>query len=92
MFWVRWRNTGHAGVEVDAVTGDRTRRPMLGSEPKTSRIEDTGDYNGDGKSDILWRDIFGDVMIWFIDGAIVTSTADLGRIPVVEEIQTAHVD
>jgi hypothetical protein len=42
----------------------------------------TGDYNGDGKSDLLWRDAGGNTAIWFMNGATIASTAvigDMGR-------------
>jgi hypothetical protein len=32
-------------------------------------IVGTGDFNGDGKGDILWKDTGGDVAIWFMNGA-----------------------
>ncbi|MDP5279710.1 hypothetical protein Q9Q95_12320, partial [Sphingomonas sp. DG1-23] len=31
-------------------------------------IEDVGDYNGDGKSDILWRHDDGATFMWLMDG------------------------
>ena len=45
-----------------------------------------GDFNGDGKSDVLWRNIVsGEVVIWLMNGttAIGTNTllADLNWIP-----------
>ena len=39
------------------------------------------DFNGDGKSDILWRNTTaGDVVLWFMNGGSITSSADLGSI------------
>jgi hypothetical protein len=34
-------------------------------------IQLTGDFNGDGMSDILWRDTSGNVAIWEMNGAAV---------------------
>ena len=31
----------------------------------------TGDFNGDGTSDILWHDIAGDVGIWLMNGTLI---------------------
>jgi uncharacterized delta-60 repeat protein len=39
----------------------------------TSRIINRTDFNNDGKSDILWRNDFGSVAIWQMNGATVTS-------------------
>jgi hypothetical protein len=33
----------------------------------------THDFNGDGKSDIVWRDTSGNVSIWLMNGATVSS-------------------
>ena len=39
-----------------------------------------GDFDGDSKSDILWRHTGGDVAIWFMNGAALTSGVDLGPV------------
>jgi hypothetical protein len=44
------------------------------------RVTDTHDFNGDGKSDILWRDTSGDVGIWFLNGSTISVTASLGNV------------
>src|SRR5207248_2448850 len=36
------------------------------------------DFNGDGKSEILWRDAGGNVAIWGMDGTTVTSSGVAG--------------
>ncbi len=46
-----------------------------------SGIVDSHDFNGDGKSDILWRDTGGDVAVWLMDGAAVSQPAGLGAVP-----------
>jgi hypothetical protein len=39
----------------------------------------SGDFNGDGKQDILWRNTrTGEVDIWFMNGASVIAKADVG--------------
>ncbi|MFO1101361.1 MAG: FG-GAP-like repeat-containing protein [Methylocystis sp.] len=43
----------------------------------TSRM----DYNGDGKSDILWRYTNGSLAMWLMNGASVLQTANLGIVP-----------
>ncbi len=47
----------------------------------------TGDFNADGKSDLLWRDNSGNTAIWFLNGLQVSSTASLGNIPTSWTIQ-----
>jgi hypothetical protein len=42
----------------------------------------TGDFNGDGKSDILWRNTTnGQVEIWFMNGPTISSAVNLGAVP-----------
>jgi hypothetical protein len=53
----------------------------VGNVPTTWSVVGTGDFNGDGKSDIVWRDTAGDVAIWLMNGAAVSSAAELGNVP-----------
>ena len=46
---------------------------VLGNVPINWTIAETGDYNGDGKSDILWIDNTGNVGVWFMNGSGRTS-------------------
>jgi kumamolisin len=50
------------------------------SHPFTSSfLSYSGDFNGDGKQDILWRDTqTGDVDVWFMNGTTVVSQAHIG--------------
>src|SRR6266478_6514302 len=43
-------------------------------------VAGTGDFNGDGKGDILWQDTSGNVAIWFMNGAQATP-AGVGTAP-----------
>jgi Ca2+-binding RTX toxin-like protein len=47
------------------------------SSPSSSIVDSRGDYNGDGKSDLLWRDTDGTVAMWLMDGSQY-SAATLG--------------
>jgi hypothetical protein len=44
-------------------------------------IVGVGDFNGDGKADILWRDIEGNTAIWLMNGGAVLSFATAGTRP-----------
>jgi hypothetical protein len=41
----------------------------------------TGDFDGNGKGDILWRDGGGNVAVWFMNGGTIASVVTLGNIP-----------
>jgi Multicopper oxidase len=38
------------------------------------------DFNGDGKSDILWRNANGDIAIWLMNGFQALSTTGMGNV------------
>jgi hypothetical protein len=50
--------------------------------PATSEFVDTHDFNGDGKSDIAWRDTSGDVAVWLMDGGQIILSGGVGTAPV----------
>jgi len=60
--------------------------------PSNWSIAETGDFNSDGKSDILWRDTSGNVAIWFMNGVQVARSAGVGTVPTVWSIQGANAD
>jgi len=44
-------------------------------------IQDVGDFNADGKADILWRNsTTGEVVIWLMNGTTMTSSTSLGNV------------
>jgi hypothetical protein len=45
------------------------------------QIKEVGDFNGDGKTDILWQHApTGGMTIWFMNGATVSSMAFVGEV------------
>jgi hypothetical protein len=42
---------------------------------------DTHDFNGDGKSDIAWRDTGGNAAVWLMNGAALLQSGGLGSAP-----------
>ena len=67
------------GAQIVTINGQRNYINALApnGDPPTS----THDFNGDGKSDIAWRSVNGDVAIWLMNGGQVLSSGTLGNIP-----------
>ena len=61
--------------------GGRLLRPVS-TVATTWSIVATGDFNGDGKADIVWRDTTGNVAVWLMNGTAVLQTGGLGLAPV----------
>jgi hypothetical protein len=55
-------------------------------------VVQTGGYNGDGISDLLWRDTSGNKAMWFMNGITVASTGGLGQIPTTWTIQSVNAE
>ncbi len=89
---ILWRQaTGPVSIWFSNVNAAQNNLPYiayttgLGSVPTSFSIVQTGDYNGDGASDILWQDSQGNIAIWFLTScgnvACVSSSAGAGNVP-----------
>jgi hypothetical protein len=53
----------------------------------------TGDFNGDGMTDMLWRNTAsGDASIWFMNGMAIASTGAVGNIPTSWNVQSSNAE
>jgi hypothetical protein len=50
--------------------------------PNDWHIQGTGDFDGDGNSDILWRHDSGQVYIWEMNGLGITAEGSVPHAPV----------
>jgi len=65
----------------------------LGTVPSIWGIVGQRDFNGDGFTDILWRDNnTGAVAVWFMNGLQVTTTANLGVVTLDWTVQGLNAD
>jgi hypothetical protein len=55
-------------------------------------MEGTGDFNGDGRSDILWRDNGGTVVDWLMNGGSIQTAQVLGSASPDFHISVHHFD
>ena len=65
---------------------------MLGNVPLSWSVAETGDFNGDGKSDILWTDNAGNVGTWFMNGAAISSTSTYGNVGTSWSVQALNAN
>ncbi len=74
-----WRDAA-GDVSIWQVSPSHTvTRIALGNVSSNFAVQGLGDFNGDGHTDILWRDTnTGTLSIWFLNGTQVTSSATIG--------------
>jgi len=81
---ILWQDSNSGAVAIWFLTasGGVLTTGTVGTVPSSTtwQITATGDYNGDGISDILWTDASGDLAIWFMSSATISSSASLGNI------------
>jgi FG-GAP-like repeat len=74
---ILWRNSNTGAVDIWQMNGSTVTLSSLTSTPSLDSswtVAGIGDYNSDGKSDILWRKDSGAVDIWTMNGATVISS------------------
>jgi protocatechuate 3,4-dioxygenase beta subunit len=86
-----WRYYGAGGYNCiwlsgimpgsDAVNDARLAPQAVNIQDETNldnKLSGTGDFNNDGKEDLLWRDkVTGDNFVWYMNGAAFAGTAPL---------------
>jgi autotransporter-associated beta strand protein len=77
-----WRNISTGEVGMWVMNGTTVTKSMdFGAVPLTWTIAGIGDFDGNGSTDILWRDNLGNVGVWLMSGTSILSTAVLGEVP-----------
>ena len=77
-----WYNTTTHEVGMWVMNGANVVQTVdFGSVPATWKIAGVGDFDGNGSTDILWRDTSGNVGIWLMNGTQILSTTVLGNVP-----------
>ncbi len=80
---ILWRNTsGEVGEwQMNGSTvlssGDVTFNGTAVKPDATWSVAGIGDFNGDNRKDILWRNNSGEISAWMMNGTAITSASDL---------------
>ena len=74
------RRSGYVGGE----------RPHAAEQ--TGNVAQIGDYDGDGKSDILLIDTAGDLAVWLMNGSTVASSVGISNVGPTWQVQNANAN
>jgi Tol biopolymer transport system component len=97
---ILWHNvSGQTSIWLMTVNGTQVQvlsTTSFGIVPTSWNVAVTGDFNGDGKRDILWSNTNGDTSIWYMtsNGTQVQtlSVSDMGNVPNSWVVQGAGAD
>ena len=79
---ILWRDSAGDIALWGVQNGQVTSSSGLGTVTSNFVVQGAGDFNGDGKIDILWRDTnSGALSIWFTDGTQVISAGIVSTLP-----------
>ena len=53
-----------------------TTAGLIGPDPNW-RVSHTGDFDGDGNSDLVWRNVNGSITMWLMSGVTVKTAKGL---------------
>ena len=66
--------------EMNGTTVLNANSSFVANVPTNWSIVGTGDFNGDGKTDIVWRDTAGDIAIWLMNGVTISGASGIGTV------------
>jgi hypothetical protein len=76
------RNTSTGEVGIWVINGTQIVQSVdLGPVPLIWTVAGIGDFDGNGSTDLLWRDTAGDVAIWLMNGTKLMSATTIGTVP-----------
>ncbi len=90
---ILWRDTNSGALSIwftNATQGISIG--SVGALPSNWSVAQIGDYDGDGKSDILLLDNAGDLAVWLMNGATVSSSIGIGNVGTTWQVQNVNAN
>ena len=79
---ILWRDTTTGAVAIWVMNGTGISSIGVPGVVATDwQIKGVGDFNGNGKTDVLWQQTSGTVAIWLMNGTAISSVRVAGTIP-----------
>lgn len=79
---ILWRDNTNGNVVVSLMNGAAiTSSTFVANLPSSWTVAGTGDFNFDGRSDILWRNTTGDAVVSLMKGPDITSSTFIANLP-----------
>ncbi len=64
----------------------------MGNVPTYWSVSETGEFNGDGKGDILWRGGGGEAALWLMNGTQILSAIGLPNVGTYWTVQSRNAN
>jgi Big-like domain-containing protein/IPT/TIG domain-containing protein/putative Ig domain-containing protein/VCBS repeat protein len=75
-----WRNLSTGDVGIWVMNGTTIAKTVdFGAVPLNWTVAGLGDFDGNGSTDLLWRDASGNVGVWLMNGTSIMSSAVVGQ-------------
>ena len=60
---------------------------IVGAAPAGWTIHGAGDFNNDGKTDVIWQSTAGTIILWMMDGVTIASSSHFGLVSLTTTVQ-----
>jgi VCBS repeat protein len=79
--WLMGVGNNGGGTTCNMAGGGISGVASLGPVPTTLSVVGTGEFNANGKGDILWQDTSGNLTVTLMNGTTMTGQRSIGKLP-----------